>query len=288
MTEGNRNIVPPNTEPLNPKVDNTEPTKVEPKGEPTATTPTGEVLPERFVGKSAEEIAKAYVELESQSGRQATELGEIKNEMGMLKASQGMAQYQNPAPNPEPPVWNPTTSSGRPMYDTPRANDPDDEELIDRRTVREMLQKQSKEDQSRMRYDIAFRGAETAKHIAKTQYPDLFNGIDDAQLNQLMYGGVKSGVMVPEVLSDPNGWAMTAWQVKGRQSGFTTTVAPPTPTEPIGTEMPNNSGSSGPTPTAPVATEGWAGNSGAWEKMGVTEEQQKAIMEKIQADKEAK
>jgi len=55
-----------------------------PQGQPAAGS-EGFKMPEKFAGKSAEEIAKAYTELESQHGKAASELGKFKGYEDVVK-----------------------------------------------------------------------------------------------------------------------------------------------------------------------------------------------------------
>jgi hypothetical protein len=52
----------------------------------------GERIPERFKGKSAEEIARAYQELETLSGRQANELGTLRKAVETLSETRGKSE----------------------------------------------------------------------------------------------------------------------------------------------------------------------------------------------------
>lgn len=61
---------------LDNELDEVEGTGAEPTG--------GEVIPERFKGKSAEEIAKSYIELEKLNSRQAQDLGALRKSVDTL------------------------------------------------------------------------------------------------------------------------------------------------------------------------------------------------------------
>lgn len=56
------------------------------------------VIPERFKGKSAEEIAQSYIELESTLGKQSQELGHLRKTVDLL------LEKQPPKAEPEPKV----------------------------------------------------------------------------------------------------------------------------------------------------------------------------------------
>jgi len=57
-----------------------------------------EVVPERFKGKSAEEIAKSYVELEKLNSRQAQDLGEMRKQVDQL-----VREFEESKAEPVPP-----------------------------------------------------------------------------------------------------------------------------------------------------------------------------------------
>lgn len=60
-------------------------------------------IPEQFQGKSAEEIARSYQELESLNSRQANELGELRRTNSVLNEQMSRNSHQEaPAPTPEP------------------------------------------------------------------------------------------------------------------------------------------------------------------------------------------
>jgi dsDNA-specific endonuclease/ATPase MutS2 len=60
-------------------------------------------IPERFKGKSAEEIARAYVELESLQGRQANEYGQLRKTFEtLLELQNKTSEPAKPAPEKKP------------------------------------------------------------------------------------------------------------------------------------------------------------------------------------------
>lgn len=64
---------------------------------------TGRYIPERFKGKSLDDVIKSYEELEKLQSRQAQSYGELQKTMSKLLEQQ-MAQASSPAPEPSKPV----------------------------------------------------------------------------------------------------------------------------------------------------------------------------------------
>jgi len=64
--------------------------------------PEGFDMPAQFVGKSAEEVAKSFIELQSLNGRQANELGSVRQELDILQ-SNDLRPTEEPV-EPAPPV----------------------------------------------------------------------------------------------------------------------------------------------------------------------------------------
>lgn len=63
---------------------------------------TGRFIPERFKGKTAEEIAQSYIELEKLNSKQSQDLGQMRKTVDQLLDIQ--KQASSPAPEPSKPV----------------------------------------------------------------------------------------------------------------------------------------------------------------------------------------
>ena len=197
-----------------------------------------ESIPEKFQGKTAEDIAKAYQELESQYGKLASEIGKMKEENEAFRQwyntimlqQRGQAQPQS-NPSPVAPEPAPSQVAGGAFSDEEFIEKP--VEAVDK-LVTQKLQQYS----TAQRFEMAYRLAPFAKTTAKNQYPQLFEGINEQELDQIMYGGAQAGAIAPDLLADPNGWAGAAWQLKGRKMGFNIAPSPPSPMSPPQTESP--------------------------------------------------
>ena len=180
-----------------------EGTKVEPVAPPTY---DGEE--ERFKGKRFDEIVKSWKELDKEFGKQGSEFGKIRQERDALKQYyeyQMLQQQQQPAPQQQ--AMTPDSFWEKPAETT---------ESVANRVVDQKL----KQFETTLKRQQAMNSASIAKFQAKMQWPDVFDGIEESQLDQLIYGGIQSGTIAPEFASNPQGWAMSAWQLKGQQAGF--------------------------------------------------------------------
>lgn len=253
-----------------PVVEPIEPSEpVEP--EPTPVTP----VDERFQGKSIEEVIADYKNLESHSGRLAQQLDEAKTR-AELQSLQPTQQQDSQSGNPQ---GNLQQNFG--LQQQPQAVEINrDEDFLDKptQTVGEIVDERLSKFQKELRYTNAYQQADNAERQARLSYPQVFNGIDGNELRQYMFGSVQSGLLAPEVLSNPEGWRMAAWERQGRKLGFQTTATPtPTvPPAPVSTGTPLQSKPPQvqvkPVLQAPVGFE-----TEVFDKMGVTAEEREAI-----------
>ncbi len=216
-------------------------------------------VPQKFAGKSVEEIAGAYEKLESEHGRQAKELGDIRNEVSMLRnwASQASQQMQQ-----------------RPQAQAVE-EDSQEEDAKFLQNPSKMVKKVVTETVlgalGQMQVSEAFNQAEIAKNQAKQQYPEVFKGLNEQEIDRVMYGGVQQKVVAPNVLRNPLGWAMAAWQLQGQKSGFQLNPIPTKPVSPTETEIPTSQRQAGGLPPQTEPTpQGW---DEVWSKMGLNKEQ---------------
>jgi len=181
---------------------------------------------ERFKGKDVDEIVKSWKEAEKKIGEQGNEFGKIKQERDALKQYyeyQMLQQQQQPAPQQQ--AMTPDSFWEKPAEAT---------EHVANRVVEQKL----KQFEASMRKQQAMNSASMAKFQAKSQWPDVFDGIEESQLDQLIYGGIQSGTIAPEFASNPQGWAMSAWQLKGQQAGFKVPQGVPKAPKPLPTDAP--------------------------------------------------
>jgi len=191
-------------------------------------TPQEPVLPEKFKGKSAVEIAKAYEELETQLGKHGDELGKLKKETEDLQAYK--AWYDNYQAQQ---FQKPNQGQAEPQ---PQKDDIPDDEWIDGKTVKQIVQKSQKETIRGVQYELVKNIAPIMKAQAKQTYPQLFEGLNETELDQIMYGGIQAGHLNPNVAASLEGWAMAAGQLQLRNRNFQFNAPPPNPSTPTPTE----------------------------------------------------
>jgi len=195
--------------------------------EGTPQTDSGE--PERFKGKSREEILKMYQEKEAHFDKKLDEVkGETSKEVETLKkdlqAYQSWYQQQQqqaaPQPTPDPPV--------------------DQSRLVDallENPVQTLNQILDYRDQNKM-YQEAWSEGPMALARAKKERPDIFEGVDDNQLQQTIFGGIQSGQLHPSLAKKPEAWMMAAGQTKLVQNDFKLQSTPPIPPTPPTGDLP--------------------------------------------------
>ena len=181
---------------------------------------------EKFKGKSVEDIAKSYRELEKLQSQQASKLGEIEKERDayrqMIEMAQRQAQMGQPAPHqPQPP----DTSYDDKFYESPT------------QASRTLVQEELRKYQQATQVQNAYRMAPFVKNQAKQMWPGAFKDVDDNAIQNILMRGVSEGRIHPNFIETPEGWAMAAWQYKGQQMGFSVPQSP-NPTMPDGTNLP--------------------------------------------------
>jgi hypothetical protein len=87
-------------------------------------------------------------------------------------------------------------------------------------------------------YQEAYYEGPSALQRAKKDRPDIFEGVDDNYLQQVVYGGIQSGSLHPSLAKKPEAWMMAAGQAKLVQSDFRFTPPPPNPTTPPAGDLP--------------------------------------------------
>jgi len=217
--------VPENETPGQPAPAEPSPAPVETAQEPTAPTPQAPALPEKFAGKSAEEIASAYLEIEKEKGRLAQEVGELR-----ARVSQ---------PHPVQQVWypqQPVQPEVRPEFDYTNP-----EQSIDRIVERRLEERE----RQRMSYEVAQREQEAAysynmgKDAALKSNPRLFEGIEPLveQGVQMAYRQYNTPVTA---LRDPRTWERVAAAIRYERGEVDRLMSPkPQPPSPSATGVPN-------------------------------------------------
>jgi len=201
-------------EPLNTKKEG-EQERVEPVKKPTY---DGDF--ERFKGKEFDDIVKSYQELEKEYGKKGNEYGQIKQERDALKQYYESQLLQQQQSQQTPSV------SADSFWEKPDV------------AVGQVVDQKLRQFEATMRKQQAMTAAGMAKFQAKAQWPEAFDGIEDSQLDQLIYGGIQAGSIAPEFAANPQGWAMSAWQLKGQQMGFKVPQGNPKPPKPPQSDAP--------------------------------------------------
>jgi hypothetical protein len=179
-------------------------------------------------GERANEFEEKFKNMESELGRLRQELGDERKKAEELNA------YK---------LWyDQNAKQAQQVPQQQKVPENLDEKFFDKPTdtVMTLLQKQKFQD----RYEQAYTDAPMAEYIARTKYPERFEGIDDNYVKQAMYGLVQSGQVDPMILKNPDAWANAAWAVKGMQSNYSVPQPPPTDLQPNPNESPDASLSS--------------------------------------------
>ena len=172
-------------------------------GQPTETPLEG-----KFAGKSAAEVAAAYDELERKLGTQGQELGQLKstNEQMTVYLQQlaQQQQVQRPPDQPEP--------SGKWDWDKP------DESAA--KVAGKEMDKKLGEFYRVIRTQQAQTASGFAKMVAKQNYPHLFEGNAEAEVDSFMQNALRSGTVDPALVENPQMWASMAYVMKGFKQNF--------------------------------------------------------------------
>lgn len=181
-------------------------------------------VPDKFAGKSIEDVVRSYQEVEKFAGEKAREVGELRSQMTYLTnlMQQQLAQQQAattapPTPQPQGPQFN---------WDKPEDS------------VRGVAQAEIRQAMEALRYQQAASMAEIAKSTAMRDNPQVFQGLDVAAVDQVMQQGLRQRLIAPESVARPETWVMAAWQLRGAQSGYGASFSP-TPVKPVPTETPS-------------------------------------------------
>ncbi len=222
----------------------------------------------KFAEKSPEEVAEAYRKLESEHGRQAKEVGDLRNENAQFRQWFQQIQAQQQAQMQQRQVQQPVEDDTE--EDSKFLQSPS-------KMTKKAVQEETAKMYARLKYEESFSQAQFAKEQAKLQNPDLFRGLNEQELDQVMYGGVQSGLIRPDVLRQPKGWEMAAWQLKGRDAGFKMTTPPTQSTAPVTTEVPSSVRPQNAPSSQVQYPDEWEE---MWDKMGFTKEQKESAYQR--------
>ena len=192
--------------------------------EPTPQTYAGDI--EKFRGKSVEDIAKSYQELEKLQSQQASKLGEIEKERDAYRqwyatVQQQQAQMRQPAQPQQP-----DTSYDDKFYESPT------------QAARALMQEELMKYQQASQVQSAYKMAPFARDKAKQLFPGAFIGVEDNEVETLLASGVRSGMINPAFIENPEGWAAVANMIQGQKNKYTYPSQSHNPTMPEGTNLP--------------------------------------------------
>ncbi len=180
--------------------------------------------------ESADDSSKeARSEADEKLKSMESELGRLKQELGdSRKKSEELNAYK---------LWYDQNAAKVQQQQVPQQTKPNyDDQWFDKPT--ETFDKMAQERDRKLIYQQAYQQAPMAKAMAKTQHPEAFEGIEDAELEQAMYGGVQSGTINPGAMADPNAWLGAAWILRGPKLGYKIPGAAPQGMVPPPTEKP--------------------------------------------------
>jgi hypothetical protein len=210
-------------------------------------------LPEKFIGKSAEEIAYAYTELERKLGEQGEELATLRR--------QPAPPYPYP-PGPQPgypygaPVQAPQPEPIKMNWENPVET----VAQIVRETIGPMV--------TNYQMNSAKSMGEIALANAKAQDPAIFQGVE-AETRSFVTNMIDQGVLRPDSALSPETWRMAAWQMQGLKSGYRRSQTPINPVPAPRTETPGYRPPLATYQSAPLSESDRRMNAA----MGITEEQ---------------
>lgn len=170
---------------------------------------------DQYEGKDPYELAKMHHELESKLGEYSKQVKQYEEENQAYKNlyNQHMSQQMNQPRQPnqqqgsyEQPQGD--TGGGVDFWSNP--------EEASKKVFQQNL---SQYDRGRRTSD-AMRYAPMAERMAVAQSPEVFEDVDMNQVRQNLYGGLQSGIIAPELVSNPETWIRTAWLLKGDKSGY--------------------------------------------------------------------
>ena len=195
----------------------------------TSTEDSQDQLDDTYKDKSLEDIVKMHKELKSHSDSQlATAKGEKDKEVATLKkdlqAYQSWYSQAQQQPTP-PPTQTPQVDKSKEvdaLLEDPYA------------TFQNFYRKLRNQEM----YQEAYSEGPSALVRAKKDRPDIFEGVDDNQLQQIVFGGIQSGQLHPSLAKKPEAWMMAAGQTRLVQNDFKFQTVPPKPTQPPTGDLP--------------------------------------------------
>jgi hypothetical protein len=200
-----------------------------PATEPAEQSPAAPSAPSGTPEDSAE---KRLRDKDEYIGRQAKELGDLRNELASYRQMMTQGQGFGPAAPPQPQQGfgqAPAQPDEKFDWDNPL------------RAVDTRLERKLSEFANQMTVQQSVNMAQWAEQTARQSDPALFNEVGD-QVRNVMIQGIRTRTVDPRVVSDPEMWKTMAWVAYGQKRGYKlgNQVNPISPTT---TEAPRGSGS---------------------------------------------
>lgn len=209
---------------------------VEPSGAPDPTPepiPEPTNIPEKYQGKSLEDVITMHQEAEKRMGSMGDELGKTRQEREKAQQDLQYVQqwYQTQQARPqEPEPQSPTTSFD---YDNPV-------ESVDK-IVEKKLQgwaEEQKKHQQQMQHQEATQNFLRGKDSALRGNRGLYEGIE-RDVETTVWNAYLGGIIPRWNLSDPSTWEDAAWLIHKRNKNWDKLVPPkPKPMSPTPTDTP--------------------------------------------------
>lgn len=181
-------------------------------------------LPDKFTGKSIEDVVRSYQEVEKFAGEKAREVGELRSQMTYLTnlMQQQLAQQQADVQAPPPP----------PVQQGPQFNwdKPED-------SVRGVARTEVLQGMEALRYQQAAAMAPLVKSSVIREYPQVFDGLDLNAIDTTMQRGIRQRLISPESVANPETWLMAATILRGKMNNWQMNNGP-VPVRPVQTEQP--------------------------------------------------
>lgn len=186
-------------------------------------TPPPSPLPEKFQGKSAEEIARAYQDVEADRGRLAQETGELRNLLAAQQQLIEMAQRQ-------PAGGQPATRQGPSPEDEEKQFFEKPIDTMNRKIAEGVSQVNQAIGNLEARQTATL--AKFAKKQAQAENPELFAQDYGEKTEAFLSSAVRGKMINLALAADPETWKSVAWMLRGNATKYspTGTVNPVSPT----------------------------------------------------------
>ncbi len=170
---------------------------------------------EQYADKDPYELAKMHHELETKLGEYSEKVKKYEEENQAYKNwyNQYMSQQvtQPRQPNPQAHQYEQPTGDideGTDFWGNPL------------KAAQKVVQQNLSQYDRERRISDAMRYAPMAERMAVSQAPEVFEDVDINQVRQNLYGGLQSGIIAPELVSNPETWIRTAWLLTGDKTGY--------------------------------------------------------------------